>query len=96
MNCTATGRYKVFYVSEGLMLEFFKGFSGSQYLVMPTFADLPPGAKLCSCFYSPERLGFGFVVEHETFEEVPLGAAAPMLGDPRITKIVRFIHSRPM
>jgi hypothetical protein len=44
-----------------------------EYVSLPNFSNVPEDVELVRCFYIPEKIAFGFLIAHETFNPSPMG-----------------------
>jgi hypothetical protein len=48
-----------------------------QFVGVPCLTGVPDGAKIVRVMHDPLALCFGFIVQHDSFPEVPCGELAP-------------------
>lgn len=74
-------RFKAVYVREDEVLTLFRcGMDDwPECLKVPDWREVPKDAVLLRVWFEPSVMGFGFLLAHESFEPVPLGAIPPTL-----------------
>lgn len=73
-----SNRVKVLYISDDYVLQAIAGMYGRQPQVLHMLKlPIPDGARVLRCHADWSRRAVGFLVEHESFPEVPAGVAPP-------------------
>lgn len=75
-------RLAIVYLSEHWITEFITayGFNSKRNGQFIDIVGVPKDAKVHHCFQSPERRGFGVVLEHESFPDLPAGDLIQPVG----------------
>lgn len=75
-------RVRVFWIPERHMIPLLRMHDRlPEYVAYPVLSPLPDGAEIIHCWLEHRRGAFAFMVQHESFDEVPEGQAAPD-GEP--------------
>ena len=80
-------------VSEETILYLLSDWRNSDFIEGYSFEALPKGHKINQVYYDYERRCFMFVIEHESFEIVPLGFC-PTIIELTERKIVKVNYKK--
>lgn len=90
-----TRRWKIASVDKGVLVEMFNWHANEpEWIALPVRDDLPDGCRVKYVAYNHERDCLDFVVEHESFDEIPNCMVLPRLDDA-FTELRMVRGSRP-
>ena len=88
-------RVKTLFVGYDTMIQVFQALSNDKHLTLTTVARLdmvPPTARIVSVYNVPQRRGFEFLIEDESFEEASPYEIAPELNPVSGAYVEDFEH----
>ena len=76
-KCKKEGRARILAISPNEIITLLRGWCGFDYARLPLLMDLPADAVVLECFYCAERLAFGIMIYHDSFESTQAGSHLP-------------------
>jgi len=86
-------RFKIGYVSESILLEWFGQYRGAEFVSVPE-CGVPPGTLVHRVFFSLERAALGVIFFHPDWPVVPNGRYIPVIEGNWRTVLLRLAKHR--